>query len=110
MDDDNELKTLAQSFLKQLFPEGTVFGEFRPCFVYHEKLDWLEYIEEDCCTVTEYQKGTNIALLRKWDGEKYCGVVGIKIEGFSEVAPPEVVEAFKAYNERRLKEWTKKDE
>lgn len=81
------------------------WGKFQPCFIYHETMDWLEYLEEDCCTVTEYQKGSNIALLRKWDGEKYCGIVGIKIVGFSDVAPPEVVEAFKADNERRLREF-----
>lgn len=86
----------------QMF-EGMMFGEFKPCFAYNEAMDWLEYIEEDCCTVTEYQKGSNIALLRKWDGEKYCGVVGIKIEGFSAVATPELVEAFKAYNTRDRK-------
>jgi hypothetical protein len=110
MSDDQVASSFVDQIRKFFGDHNITFGEFRPCFVYHEELDWLEYIEEDCCTVTEYQKGTNIALLRKWDGEKYCGVVGIKIEGFSEVAPPEVVEAFKAYNERRLKEWTKKDE
>ncbi len=94
----------APNFLEQLRrlvgdPEFR-FGEFKPCFVYHETMDWLEYLEEDCTTVTEYQKGSNIALLRKWDGEKYCGIVGIKIVGFSDVAPPEVVQAFRTYNEK----------
>lgn len=99
----NELTT---NLLRLLFPEGTEFGEFRPCFVYNEPMDWLEFIYEDCTTVTEYQKGTNIAILRKWDGEtqQYCGIVGIKICNFSSFAPPEVVEAFKADNARYRKE------
>lgn len=86
------------------------FGEFKPCFIYHERMDWLEYLEEDCCTVTEYQRGSNIALLRKWDGKKYCGIVGIKIVGFSAVASPEVVEAFRSENAKRVEKFLKKED
>jgi hypothetical protein len=93
------------SIIEQIFGKDFVFKPFVKHVYYNENLNFFEYIEEDCCTVTEHISGSNIELLRKWDGEKFCGIVGIRIWGFHTVAPAEVVTAMVKYNEERRKEW-----
>jgi hypothetical protein len=92
---DNATKDEIEDLIKVTFGK---FGEFKPHTYYNEGLNFFEYIEEDCCTVSEYIPGSNIQLLRKWDGEKYCGIVGVEIWGFHTVAPSIVIEAYREHN------------
>jgi hypothetical protein len=82
--------------LRQLWglPEGTVFGEFKPCATYYPAMDMLLYLEEDCSYTSVWIKGSNIELLlHNYDKMR---IVGVKICQFSQVAPPEVISAYNA--------------
>ena len=66
---------------------------FKPCAIYYEGMDWLICLEEDCSYTAKYIPGSRFELLMHPHEDR---IVGVKIQGFSELVSPEVLAAYKA--------------
>jgi len=63
------------------FPEDAEIGEFSPCFIYHEELDLLEWLTEDCGHFSSPVGPPHAAdVLWNFDRTK---IVGVQIWGVS---------------------------
>ena len=84
------------TFLEKLLEGASVelpfeLKKFKPCTLYIKGLDWFFYLEKDCSYLEQHIPGSNIALLFDAHGPEQ--LVGVRIEQFSSLVPPVVIEA-----------------
>lgn len=64
---------------------------FQPVAYYHRTMDFLYYLERDCSVTSQWVRGSNVELLR--DNGPNGQLVGVQINGFSQVVKWDVLDA-----------------